>query len=747
MMNKRKWIYSTVIILSLLTLLTLSTREQGLAQVNPTPTPQTCPPVQKLPPSDEKTIKEMAEEALLDLRSYTDVEWTISLIRGMNDWGIVELSPVVAGNNVPGDGDILLAHFEDGKWKVAHPYSPEFNDWLRIVPDELLMPFPERGIFRMQSYGSSSGIYKLPYECGKSAYVSRAGSDHNNAVDFLINGVSGGNDVVVAAADGQVYAVVENRTACCCNSSYKSNYVIIKHPNGEYSYYVHLKAYSVVVSVGQWVKQGDVIAREGDVGYTCSSSGGRCRTRYCGSRSDYPYCCEHLHFEVRDRGDWRGNRLNPRFSDVPGYYVHSGGTYTSGNCPDSEPPTTSIALYGTQGSNNWYRSEVRVSLSATDNSGGSGVKLIQYQLNNGNWQSINGSSTSFTVSEDGSYTLRYRAQDNAGNWEDIHHTWFGIDTTPPSTSVSLAGTLGTNNWYRSEVRVSLSATDNSGGSGVKLIQYQLNNGDWQSINGSSTSFTVSEDGSYTLRYKAQDDSGNWGTTHYTWFGVDTISPTLAMHIADGDIAHQSTVVLDLSAADTGSGAAEVRVSNNAIFWSDWQPYADRIPWTLPALDRHTLNVYVQVRDYAGNESPVVSDAVTLDLYPLAPHSTDYRLCNDILNAGGTVRLTSTDYILNSSFGQPLVERGDILGLSGCRPIARPTYKPLSRIRSVVAAEGNWLTAADYRLIGTLGQPLATGASAHIGGNYLLSSGFWGYNASLPATQSYEVYLPLVLRNR
>ena len=654
MMNKRKWIYSTVIILSLLTLLTLSTREQGLAQVNPTPTPQTCPPVQKLPPSDEKTIKEMAEEALLDLRSYTDVEWTISLIRGMNDWGIVELSPVVAGNNVPGDGDILLAHFEDGKWKVAHPYSPEFNDWLRIVPDELLMPFPERGIFRMQSYGSSSGIYKLPYECGKSAYVSRAGSDHNNAVDFLINGVSGGNDVVVAAADGQVYAVVENRTACCCNSSYKSNYVIIKHPNGEYSYYVHLKAYSVVVSVGQWVKQGDVIAREGDVGYTCSSSGGRCRTRYCGSRSDYPYCCEHLHFEVRDRGDWRGNRLNPRFSDVPGYYVHSGGTYTSGNCPDSEPPTTSIALYGTQGSNNWYRSEVRVSLSATDNSGGSGVKLIQYQLNNGNWQSINGSSTSFTVSEDGSYTLRY---------------------------------------------------------------------------------------------KAQDDSGNWGTTHYTWFGVDTISPTLAMHIADGDIAHQSTVVLDLSAADTGSGAAEVRVSNNAIFWSDWQPYADRIPWTLPALDRHTLNVYVQVRDYAGNESPVVSDAVTLDLYPLAPHSTDYRLCNDILNAGGTVRLTSTDYILNSSFGQPLVERGDILGLSGCRPIARPTYKPLSRIRSVVAAEGNWLTAADYRLIGTLGQPLATGASAHIGGNYLLSSGFWGYNASLPATQSYEVYLPLVLRNR
>ncbi len=189
----------------------------------------------------------------------------------------------------------------------------------------------------------------------------------------------------------------------------------------------------------------------------------------------------------------------------------------------------------------------------------------------------------------------------------------------------------------------------------------------------------------------------------------------------------------------------MRVSNNAIFWSDWQPYSDKILWTLPALDQHTLNIYVQVRDYAGNESPIVSDTVTLDLYPLAPHSTDYRICNDILNAGGTVGLASTDYILNSSFGQPLVERGDILGLSGCRSIVRPTYEPLSRTRSVVAAEGNWLTATDYRLIGTFGQPLATGASAHIGGDYLLSSGFWGDNTTPLSPQLHEIYLPLVLR--
>ncbi len=220
-----------------------------------------------------------------------------------------------------------------------------------------------------------------------------------------------------------------------------------------------------------------------------------------------------------------------------------------------------------------------------------------------------------------------------------------------------------------------------------------------------------------------------------------------MQVADGDTAHQSAVMLDLSAADTGSGVAEVRVSNNAIFWSDWQPYDDRILWTLPALDQHTLNIYVQVRDYAGNESPVVSDTVTLDLYAIAPHSTDYRICNDILNAGGTAGLTSTDYILNSSFGQPLVERGDILGLSGCRPIVRPTYEPLSRTRSVVAAEGNWLTATGYRLIGTFGQPLSSGTGAFAGGDYLLSSGFWGDNVSLPVGQSYEIYLPMILRSR
>ena len=59
-------------------------------------------------------------------------------------------------------------------------------------------------------------------------------------------------------------------------------------------------------------------------------------------------------------------------------------------------------------------------------------------------------------------------------------------------------------------------------------------------------------------------------------------------------------------------------------------------------------------------------------------------------------------------------------------------------RSLIAGGGGFSNGGVYGVQGTIGQPVAGTAS---GGQYDLSSGFWGWLDSF-----FDVYLPLVLRN-
>jgi hypothetical protein len=68
------------------------------------------------------------------------------------------------------------------------------------------------------------------------------------------------------------------------------NYIVLKHANGEYSFYGHLAVDSLTVKKGDMVKQGQVIAK---VGHTGMSS------------------CPHLHFQLMDGPDFLSDRGLP----------------------------------------------------------------------------------------------------------------------------------------------------------------------------------------------------------------------------------------------------------------------------------------------------------------------------------------------------------------------------------------------------------------------------------------------------
>src|SRR5207302_4357791 len=98
--------------------------------------------------------------------------------------------------------------------------------------------------------------------------------------------------------------------------------------------------------------------------------------------------------------------------------------------------TTASASPGPNGTG-WNKTNVTVTLNSVDDSGGSGVKQIQYELTGAqsvDMQIVTGSAASVTLSAEGMTTLNYFCTDKAGNAEQSKALTVQIDKTPPVVS-------------------------------------------------------------------------------------------------------------------------------------------------------------------------------------------------------------------------------------------------------------------------------------------------------------------------
>src|SRR5262249_45200022 len=156
----------------------------------------------------------------------------------------------------------------------------------------------------------------------------------------------------------------------------------------------------------------------------------------------------------------------------------------------------------TPGSNGWFTSaSVSVTLSPFDAT--SGVAATFYTIDGGAQHNYAGGA--FSVSGEGPHRLTFWSVDAAGHPEDAEPDSCKIDSVPPTTTVSLAGTSGTNGWFTSSVTVTLTPTGDT--SGVTATHYTLDG-----VSGLYTGpFTVSGDAVHTLLYFSVDGAGNQET--------------------------------------------------------------------------------------------------------------------------------------------------------------------------------------------------------------------------------------------
>jgi hypothetical protein len=102
---------------------------------------------------------------------------------------------------------------------------------------------------------------------------------------------------------------------------------------------------------------------------------------------------------------------------------------------DTTPPATTASSNGGN-ANGWNKAQVTLTLNATDNAGGSGVKEVHYSLQGAatGQQVVPGDNGIVTISAEGMTTLTYFAVDNAGNQEQAKTLTIGMDKTPPLLS-------------------------------------------------------------------------------------------------------------------------------------------------------------------------------------------------------------------------------------------------------------------------------------------------------------------------
>ncbi|MFX1518965.1 MAG: OmpL47-type beta-barrel domain-containing protein, partial [Promethearchaeota archaeon] len=229
---------------------------------------------------------------------------------------------------------------------------------------------------------------------------------------------------------------------------------------------------------------------------------------------------------------------------------------------DKTSPTTTIGLTGTSGQGGWYTSDVTVTLSATDAT--SAVLITAYSLDGINWVDY---TVPFTITVEGSTTVYYNSTDNAGNVENTHTIPVNIDTTAPTTTISLEGTIGQNGWYVSDVTVTFLATDDT--SDVAVTAYSLDGITWNTYLGP---FDITTEGIITLRYNSTDNAGNVETTDLMTIKIDKTLPTTTIGLTGTSGQggwYTSDVTVTLSATDDTSAVFITAYSLDGITWNTY----------------------------------------------------------------------------------------------------------------------------------------------------------------------------------
>lgn len=215
---------------------------------------------------------------------------------------------------------------------------------------------------------------------------------------------------------------------------------------------------------------------------------------------------------------------------------------TPADCDDGEPPVDStpptvshtLSPASPNGGAGWYTSAPTMTLTATDEEGGSGVDTVT-------WQVDSTPPTVYTQAvplnlADGAHTVTYKATDVAGNESTVGSFTFSIDQTKPSSSVQAVNLTGTDcpNLATAgfcPVRVTMTGTDPGSGSGINSRYLSIvpsGQGPPAIAELYTQPIDITTPGDFDIHYFAHDNAGNTEELKTMSVSVPAIIPTVAL---------------------------------------------------------------------------------------------------------------------------------------------------------------------------------------------------------------------------
>jgi Big-like domain-containing protein len=230
------------------------------------------------------------------------------------------------------------------------------------------------------------------------------------------------------------------------------------------------------------------------------------------------------------------------------------GDLTLASRGDSVPPT--IAIVSPAQGNVSLTDSVTVTWNASDNE--SGLDHFDVRVDSRAAVQRPANSTSYTVPglSDGPHRIEVTAYDVVANSQSAS-VEVTVDTSPPSLQITAP--LDGDAVPSRAVLVTWSAAD--AGTGISGYRIQLDGGPEALLPASSTEYSFEElsEGVHQITLVAVDAVGH-SQVESASFMVDLTGPSVAIESPSGDFLGTSTVSVSWTAADVGSGLAEVDVS-------------------------------------------------------------------------------------------------------------------------------------------------------------------------------------------
>ena len=248
-----------------------------------------------------------------------------------------------------------------------------------------------------------------------------------------------------------------------------------------------------------------------------------------------------------------------------------------------------MELDGTMGENNWYRSNVNVSLTKDDVTSG----VIGYGVSTSKTADYNNKSSVIQTSDTAGVTYYGYVKDGAGHTSKCEVS-IKKDTVKPTCTINDTGNKGENNWYIGDVSLNMSTKDSLS----DVATYGMDIRDNVTYNkNNKMSLTVDTENQTYYGY-VKDNAGNTNTCMKS-VKRDTVNPICTLEL-DGTIGNEnwykSDVNISLIKDDVTSGVIGYGVSTSKT--ADYNNKSSVIQTS----DTAGVTYYGYVKDGAGHTS-------------------------------------------------------------------------------------------------------------------------------------------------